>query len=64
MIAARALERLSSEHREVLVECFFQGRSVAEAAARLGLPPSTVKLRAHEALRLLRRALDEMGETE
>jgi RNA polymerase sigma-70 factor (ECF subfamily) len=47
----------------VLVECFYQGRSVAEAAARLGVPPGTVKSRTHYALRSLRMALDEMGVT-
>ena len=39
---AEALGRLSESHREVLIECFYQGRSVAEAAARLGVPPGTV----------------------
>ena len=61
MIPARVLRSLPAEQREVLVECFFRGRSVAEAAARLGLPPSTVKMRAHQALRTLRMALNEMG---
>jgi RNA polymerase sigma-70 factor (ECF subfamily) len=60
---AEALARLSPTHREVLVECFYQGRSVAEAAARLGVPPGTVKSRTHYALRSLRMALDEMGVT-
>lgn len=60
---AEALERLSVQHREVLVECFYRGRSVAEAAARLGVPPGTVKSRTHYALRSLRMALDEMGVT-
>ncbi|WP_443667676.1 sigma-70 family RNA polymerase sigma factor [Jidongwangia harbinensis] len=60
---AEALARLSSTHREVLVECFYQGRSVAETAARLGIPPGTVKSRTHYALRSLRVVLDEMGVT-
>ncbi len=60
---AEALARLSRSHREVLVECFYRGRSVAEAAARLGVPPGTVKSRTHYALRSLRMALDEMGVT-
>jgi RNA polymerase sigma-70 factor (ECF subfamily) len=60
---SEALRRLSLQHREVLVECFYQGRSVAEAAARLGVPPGTVKSRTHYALRSLRMALDEMGVT-
>jgi RNA polymerase sigma-70 factor (ECF subfamily) len=60
---AEALGRLSQTHREVLVECFYQGRSVAEASARLGVPPGTVKSRTHYALRSLRMVLDEMGVT-
>lgn len=60
---AEALGRLSAAHREVLVECFYRGRSVAEAAARLGIPPGTVKSRIHYALRSLRLILAEMGVT-
>jgi RNA polymerase sigma-70 factor (ECF subfamily) len=60
---SEALRRLSHSHREVLVQCFYQGCSVAEAAARLGVPPGTVKSRTHYALRSLRMALDEMGVT-
>lgn len=58
---ADALNRLSPTHREVLVECFYRGRSVAEAAARLGVPPGTVKSRTHYALRSLRVVLEESG---
>jgi RNA polymerase sigma-70 factor (ECF subfamily) len=58
---AEALGRLSAAHREVLYECFYQGRSVAEAAARLGVPAGTVKSRTHYALRSLRIVLEEMG---
>jgi RNA polymerase sigma-70 factor (ECF subfamily) len=58
---ADALNRLSPAHREVLMECFYQGRSVAEAAARLGVPVGTVKSRTHYALRALRVALEEAG---
>jgi RNA polymerase sigma-70 factor, ECF subfamily len=60
---SEALGRLSPSHREVLVECFYHGRSVAEAAARLGIPVGTATSRAHYALRSLRMALDEMGVT-
>jgi RNA polymerase sigma-70 factor (ECF subfamily) len=60
---SEALSRLSLSHREVLVECFYQGCSVAEAAARLGVPSGTVKSRTHYALRSLRVVLDEMGVT-
>ena len=58
---AEALSKLSQAHREVLIECFYQGRSVAEAAARLGIPPGTVKSRTHYALQSLRLILSEMG---
>ncbi|MPZ25789.1 MAG: sigma-70 family RNA polymerase sigma factor [Micromonosporaceae bacterium] len=58
---AEALDRLSPAHREVLMECFYRGRSVAEAAARLGVPPGTVKSRTHYALRALRVVLEEAG---
>jgi RNA polymerase sigma-70 factor (ECF subfamily) len=63
-LIAEALGRLSPVHREVLVECFYQGRSVAEASARLGVPPGTVKSRTHYALRSLRLVLEEMGVTQ
>jgi RNA polymerase sigma-70 factor (ECF subfamily) len=56
-----ALNRLTPAHREVLMACFYQGHSVAEAAARLGIPPGTVKSRTHYALRALRLALEESG---
>ncbi|GAB2929113.1 sigma-70 family RNA polymerase sigma factor [Micromonospora polyrhachis] len=62
-MVAEALSRLSPAHREVLVECFYQGRSVGEAASRLGIPPGTVKSRMHYALRSLRLVLAEMGVT-
>jgi RNA polymerase sigma-70 factor, ECF subfamily len=44
-----------------VLECYFRGSSVAEAAAALGIPPGTVKSRTHYALRALRTAIDEMG---
>ncbi|GAA4915978.1 RNA polymerase sigma-70 factor (ECF subfamily) [Actinomycetospora succinea] len=56
-----ALARLSPEHRAVLAECYYRGRSVREAAAVLGVPPGTVKSRTHYALRALRLVLEEMG---
>ena len=54
-----ALGRLSLQHREVLVHAHWLGRSVAETAALLGVPPGTVKSRTYYALRALRLALDE-----
>jgi RNA polymerase sigma-70 factor (ECF subfamily) len=62
-LVTAALRTLSSEHRAVVVECYFRGSSVAEASTTLGIPPGTVKSRTHYALRALRLALDEMGGT-
>ena len=62
-LVSDALTRLSPEHRAVLRECYFQGRSVAEAARVLEIPEGTVKSRTHYALRALRLALQEMGVT-
>ncbi len=60
-VVTAALRRLSLEHREVLLECYFRGASVAEAAARLHIPPGTVKSRTHYALNALRLAIEESG---
>jgi RNA polymerase sigma-70 factor (ECF subfamily) len=60
-MVAEALSTLSTEHRAVLLECYYRGASVAEAARRLGVPEGTVKSRTHYALRALRLALEEMG---
>ncbi len=60
-VVAEALTLLSAEHRAVLLECYYRGRPVAEAAARLGIPEGTVKSRTHYALRALKLALEEMG---
>ncbi len=58
---AAALQQLSAEHREVLVHAHWMGRSVAETAALLGIPPGTVKSRTYYALRALRLVLEETG---
>jgi RNA polymerase sigma-70 factor (ECF subfamily) len=60
-VVAEALTKLSAEHRAVLLECYYRGRPVAEAAERLGVPQGTVKSRTHYALRALRLALEELG---
>jgi RNA polymerase sigma-70 factor (ECF subfamily) len=62
-IVGEALSRLSPEHRAVLDQTYYQGRTTADAAAVLGIPEGTVKSRAHYALRALRLALQEMGVT-
>ena len=58
-----ALATLSPDHRMVLLETYYRGRSVAEAAAVLGVPAGTVKSRTFYALRALRLALQERGVT-
>lgn len=60
-VVAEAVTKLSQEHRAVLLECYYRGAPVAEAARRLGVPEGTVKSRTHYALRALRLALEEMG---
>jgi RNA polymerase sigma-70 factor (ECF subfamily) len=60
-VVMAALRTLSAEHRQVLLECYFRGASVAEAAETLGVPPGTVKSRTHYALHALRQAIEEMG---
>jgi RNA polymerase sigma-70 factor, ECF subfamily len=62
-IVTEALDRLTPEHRAVIVECYYRGRSVAEAAEVLSIPAGTVKSRTHYALRALRLAMQEMGVT-
>jgi RNA polymerase sigma-70 factor (ECF subfamily) len=57
----QALASLTPEHRAVLGEVYYRGRSIGDAAAALGLPEATVKSRTYYALRALRLALDELG---
>ncbi|MFI7066558.1 sigma-70 family RNA polymerase sigma factor [Kribbella sp. NPDC050124] len=57
MVVLDALDQVSPEHREVLVQLYYRGRSVAEAAKELGVPPGTVKSRSYYALRALRAVM-------
>jgi len=52
-----ALVRLRPEHREVLVEVYLRGSSMAEAADTLDLPIGTVKSRSTSARRAMRELL-------
>ena len=63
IVVIDALGSLSPEHRAVIVETYYRGRSVAEAARGLGIPPGTVKSRCYYALRALKLALAERGVT-
>jgi RNA polymerase sigma-70 factor, ECF subfamily len=58
---ADALKALRPEHRSVLLETYYRGKSVAEAATVLGIPAGTVKSRTFYALRALKLALEERG---
>lgn len=51
-----ALQKLSEEHREVLVQLYFRGCSLLEASEALGVPKGTIKSRAYYALRALRKS--------
>lgn len=61
IVVADALAALSEEHREVIVQTYYAGRSLAETAERLGIPQGTVKSRSFYALKALRLALTERG---
>jgi RNA polymerase sigma-70 factor (ECF subfamily) len=52
-----ALAQLTPEHRQVIVEMHYYGRSVEEIAQGLGIPAGTVKSRSYYGLRQLRRLL-------
>jgi RNA polymerase sigma-70 factor (ECF subfamily) len=61
MTVLGAMDGLSPEHREVLVEIYYRGRTVAEAAEFLGVAPGTVKSRSYYALRALRATMSSKG---
>jgi RNA polymerase sigma-70 factor (ECF subfamily) len=56
-----AMRRLRPEHRQVLVETYYRGRSGRDIAASLEIPEGTVRSRLFYALRTLRLTLEEMG---
>jgi RNA polymerase sigma factor (sigma-70 family) len=55
------LDRLSAVYREPLVLCYLQGLSREEAAARLGVPAGTVKIRLERGRKKLADALTARG---
>ncbi|MEE1752240.1 sigma-70 family RNA polymerase sigma factor [Streptomyces sp. SP18CS02] len=61
MTLSDALDDLTPAHREVLVETYFKGRTVNEAAETLGIPSGTVRSRVFYALRSMKLALEERG---
>jgi RNA polymerase sigma-70 factor (ECF subfamily) len=63
MVVIDALRTLGHPHRQILVETYFRGRTVTEAAEVLGLPLGTAKSRLYYAMRALRVALEQQGVT-
>ena len=58
IIKGRLLDSLPRQHREVLVLTKFIGFSVAEAANKLEISESLVKVRVHRAIRKLRHMME------
>ena len=61
VLTASALHSLSADHREVIVELFYRGRSAAEVATLLGIPEGTVGSRCLYGLRVLRKVAGGQG---
>jgi RNA polymerase sigma-70 factor, ECF subfamily len=62
MTIRRALMSLTPDHRHVLYEIFYRGRTARQAAHALGIPEGTVKSRMFYALRALAAAITEAPE--
>lgn len=56
-----AVGRLTDEHRLVVVEVYFRGRTSKELADRLSVPEGTIRSRLFYALKAMRLTLQEMG---
>lgn len=56
-----AVRRLRAEHKHVLIETYYKGRTSRDVASELGIPEGTVRSRLFYALRSLRLALEELG---
>lgn len=60
-VVKEALDRLSTGHREVIVETYLLGRSYQDLSDECGVPPATLRSRMFYALKALRATMDEMG---
>lgn len=60
-VVEEALRRLTDEHRQAVVEVYYQGRTAADVATEFGVPAATVRSRLFYGLRALRLSLDELG---
>jgi RNA polymerase sigma-70 factor, ECF subfamily len=63
LVVSEAMATLTTAHREVLLEVYYRGNTIDEAARLLGVPAGTVKSRTYYALRALRQALERRGVT-
>jgi RNA polymerase sigma-70 factor (ECF subfamily) len=55
------LEHLDDDHRLVIAELYFNGRTSREVSTLFGIPEGTVRSRAFYALRTLRGLLEDVG---
>ena len=55
-----ALSTLSTDHREIVLELYYNGRTARETGELLGIPEGTVKSRAYYALRSLRASIGSL----
>ena len=55
----QAMDELADTHRDLIVELFYRGVSLEEAAAARGVPVETLKSRLYFAMRSLRVVLDQ-----
>ncbi|MDX1468692.1 MAG: sigma-70 family RNA polymerase sigma factor [Acidimicrobiia bacterium] len=60
-LVREAILELSEQHRQVIVEAYYEGRTVSEIADRLEVPAGTVKSRLFYGMRRLRSSLEERG---
>lgn len=58
---SEALDRLSPQHREAVVEVYYGGRTCADLGAELGVSASTMRSRLYYGVRSLRLVLEENG---
>jgi RNA polymerase sigma-70 factor (ECF subfamily) len=56
-----AVRQLTPDHRTVVIQMYFRGRTSKEMAEELGVPEGTIRSRLFYALKALRLTLQEMG---
>ena len=56
-----ALQKLSPEHRDALVEVHYKAKPYQDVARDFGVPVGTIKSRVYYALKAMRLALEELG---